>query len=151
VVEVSDDGRMVHASIELPGVAPREAIRAFTDPALLLQWWGGQLETEAKPGGPYVVHFEGLGRTLQGEVVGYDPESELTFTWAWDYEADPPRREVKVRAVPTGDAGTRVEIEHGPHGDSADELEEAKAHRDGWEFFLPQLAASLSGAQQQRA
>jgi hypothetical protein len=52
---------------------------------------------------------------------------------------------VRVRAVSVGDAATRVEIEHGPHGDSADELEEAKAHRDGWEFFLPQLAACLSG------
>jgi uncharacterized protein YndB with AHSA1/START domain len=143
VVEVSDDGRVVHASIELPGVAPREAIRAFTDPALLKQWWGGELETEAKPGGPYVVRFEGMGRTLQGEVVSYDPESELTFTWVWDYEDDPPRREVKVRAVPSAD-GTRVEIEHGPHGDSDEELEEAKAHRDGWKYFLPQLATALA-------
>lgn len=146
MVEVSDDGRMVHASVELPGVGPREAIRAFTDPELLKQWWGGELETEAKPGSPYVVRFEGMGRTLQGEVVSYDPESELTFTWAWDYEDDPPRREVKVRAVSTRDGGTRVGIEHGPHGDSADELEEAKAHRDGWEYFLPQLAANLRAA-----
>jgi uncharacterized protein YndB with AHSA1/START domain len=143
VVKVSDDGRMVHASIELPGVAPREAIRAFTDPALLEQWWGGQLETEARPGGPYVVRFEGMGRTLQGEVVSYDPESELTFTWAWDFQEEPMRREVKVRAVSLDDRGTRLEIEHGPHGDSAEEREEAKAHSDGWEFFLPQLAERL--------
>lgn len=143
MVEVSDDGRMVHASIELPGVAPREAIRAFTDPELLKQWWGGELKAEPEPGGAYVVHFEGLGRTLQGEVVSFDPESELTFTWAWDFQDEQVRREVKVRAVPS-DGGTRIEIEHGPHGDTDEELEEAKAHRDGWEFFLPQLAAFLS-------
>jgi uncharacterized protein YndB with AHSA1/START domain len=123
VVEVSDDGRMVHASIELPGVDPPEAIRAFTD--------------------PYVVRFEGMGRTLQGQVVSYDPESELTFTWAWDFQEEHVRREVKVRAVPS-DGGTRIEIEHGPHGDTDEELEEAKAHRDGWEFFLPQLAAFMT-------
>jgi uncharacterized protein YndB with AHSA1/START domain len=143
VVEVSDDGRMVHASIELPGVDPPEAIRAFTDPALLRQWWGGELEAEAEPGGPYVVRFEGMGRTLQGQVVSYDPESELTFTWAWDFQEEHVRREVKVRAVPS-DGGTRIEIEHGPHGDTDEELEEAKAHRDGWEFFLPQLAAFMT-------
>jgi uncharacterized protein YndB with AHSA1/START domain len=150
VVEVSDDGRMVHASVELPGVDSREAIRAFTDPALLQQWWGGELESEPKPGGSYVVRFEGMGRTLQGQVVSYDPESELTFTWAWDFQEESMRREVRVRAVPSGD-GTCVEIEHGPHGDSAEEQEEAKAHRDGWEFFLPQLAAFLSGSRQQQA
>jgi uncharacterized protein YndB with AHSA1/START domain len=135
---------MVRASIDLQGIGPSEAIRAFTEPSLLKEWWGGELEIEPKPGGAYIVHFESQGWTLRGQVVSYDPESQLTFTWAWEHQPDDPTREVEVRAQPVGD-GTRLEIEHGPHGDSEHEQEEAVGHREGWEHFLPRLAESVKG------
>ena len=77
-------------------------------------------------------------------MVSYDPESGLTFTWAWEHQPDDPPREVKVTAVPAGTAATRLEIEHGPHGDSESELVEAVAHREGWEYFLPRMADCLA-------
>lgn len=141
-MEVVDDGRVVHAWIELKGVEPHEAIRAFTDPALLREWWGGELEFEPEPGGAYVVRFESQGWTLDGKVVTYYPESGLTFTWVWEHHPDAPLRGVKVRARPA-ETGTRLEIEHGPHGDSESEKVEADSHREGWEHFLPQIAACL--------
>lgn len=134
---------MVRASIDLERVGPSEAIRAFTEPALLREWWGGQLEIEPEPGGAYVVRFESQGWTLRGQVLSYDPESELSFTWAWDHQPDDPVREVKVRAKPADD-GTSLTVEHGPHGDSESEQEEAVGHREGWEHFLPRLAASVA-------
>jgi len=33
---------MVRAAIDLESVGPSEAIRAFTEPALLREWWGGE-------------------------------------------------------------------------------------------------------------
>ena len=64
-MEVQDDGRLVHAWIDLDGVPASEAIRAFTDPALLREWWGGELEIDPHPGGVYVVQFESQGWTLR--------------------------------------------------------------------------------------
>ena len=101
-----------------------------------------ELKIEPAPGGTYVVRFESQGWTLRGQVLSYDPGSELSVTWAWDHQPDDPVREVKVRARPAGD-GTRLEIEHGPHGDSESEKEEAVGHREGWEHFLPRLAACV--------
>lgn len=142
-MEAVDDGRVVHAWIELNGVEPSEAIRAFTDPALLREWWGGELELDPVPGGDYVVRFESQGWTLNGKVLSYDPESKLTFTWTWEHHSDAPLRGVKVRAQPA-EGGTRLEIEHGPHGGSEAEKEEADSHREGWLHFLPRIAALLS-------
>jgi uncharacterized protein YndB with AHSA1/START domain len=143
-MKVVDDGRMVRAWIELKGIDQRGAIRLFADPALVREWWGGELEAEPEPGGGYVVRFESQGWTLHGQVVSYEPESGLTFTWAWEHQPDDPPREVKVTAVPAGTAATRLEIEHGPHGDSESELVEAVAHREGWEYFLPRMADCLA-------
>ena len=42
-VTVVDAGPMVRATLLLPGCPPERALAAFTDPATLRQWWGGEL------------------------------------------------------------------------------------------------------------
>jgi uncharacterized protein YndB with AHSA1/START domain len=78
---VVDAGPMVRATLLLPGCPPEHALAAFTDPATLRQWWGGELTFTPAEGGPYIVHFAKLGQTMRGRVVGYEPASRLEFTW----------------------------------------------------------------------
>jgi uncharacterized protein YndB with AHSA1/START domain len=139
-VTVLDDGPLVRATVDLPGGPPGAALAAFTDPATLARWWGGgQLTVTLAPGGAYTIHFPGPAATLTGQVIAYDPPSALAFTWAWQHEPGAPPRTVEV-----SDAGTLLSISHGPHGDSPAEQQARAGHRQGWEHFLPRLAALLT-------
>lgn len=69
-VTVVDAGPMVRATLLLPGCPPERALAAFTDPATLRQWWGGELTFAPAEGGPYIVHFAKLGRTMRERVTG---------------------------------------------------------------------------------
>jgi uncharacterized protein YndB with AHSA1/START domain len=142
-VERTQDGRTARAWVALRGGDRRDAVRAWTDPALLKDWWGGELDTELEPDGPYVVRFEGLGQTMPGRVLGYEPGARLAFTWEWEHEADAPRREVDVRVVEIED-GCRIEIDHGPYGETEREQAEAGGSEEGWQHFLPRLASTLT-------
>ena len=142
---VADDGPLVRATVTLPGCAPDRVLAAFTDPELLARWWGGDLVSTLEPGTPYTVTFTRLGRAITGEVVAYQPASHLEYTWQWDHEPEAVRRTVLVTVTPD-DAGaaTALTIIHGPHGDGEAEAASRAEHREGWEFFLPRLAAQLS-------
>ena len=144
-VAVTDDGPMVRATATLSGCMPDRVLAAFTDPELLARWWGGDLVSTLEPGTPYTVTFTRLGRAITGEVVAYQPASHLEYTWQWDHEPEAVRRTVLVTVTPD-DAGaaTALTITHGPHGDGEAEAASRAEHREGWEFFLPRLAAQLS-------
>lgn len=146
-VTVLDEGPMVRATLLLPGCPPGRVLAAFTDPATLRQWWGGELTTTLAPGGPYVVHFAGLGQTMRGQVVGYEPGSRLEFTWAWDHEPGAACRTVLVTVTDAaGPDGTALTVLHGPHGEGAAEQAARGGHREGWEYFLARLGALLAPA-----
>ena len=155
-VTVLDEGPKVRATLLLPGCPPERVLAAFTDPATLRQWWGGELTTTLAPAGPYVVHFAGLGQTMRGRVVGYEPGSRLEFTWAWDHEPGMAGRTVLVTVAEAGDSagdspgdsakGTALTVLHGPHGEGAAEQAARGGHREGWEYFLARLGALLAPA-----
>lgn len=146
-VTIADDGPVLRATVRLAGCPPGRAIAAFADPAVVRQWWSGELDAELVPGGRYLVTFSGLGRTMTGQVVAYDPAGSLEFTWGWDHEPEPLARTVAIAAAPaaaSGQVGASVlTLVHGPHGTGADEDEARAVHRAGWEHFLPRLAACL--------
>jgi uncharacterized protein YndB with AHSA1/START domain len=137
---------MVRATVRLPGCSPERALAAFTDPATLAEWWGGELTTNLTRGGPYIVRFPRLGRAMTGEILGYEPPSHLEFTWSWEGEPTETRRTVLVTVTgETANGGTELAVTHGPHGDDAAERTARTEHREGWEYFLPRLAALVSG------
>jgi uncharacterized protein YndB with AHSA1/START domain len=146
-VTVVDAGPMVRAALPLPGCPPERALAAFTDPATLRQWWGGELTFDPAAGGPYIVRFAKLGQTMRGQVVDYEPGSRLEFTWAWDHEPGAAGRTVLVTvadaAGPDGDGGTDLTVLHGPHGEGAAEQAARSDHREGWEYFLARLGRLL--------
>lgn len=145
-VDVVDEGPAIRATVDLTGVAPRQALHAFTDPDLVRRWWaGGALTARLEPGGEYVVRFDALDQTLRGSITEYDPERILAFTWAWDHEPDEPAYAVTVMAEETADGG-RITLTHGTYEDSDAGRAAAASHREGWEYFLPRLAGALPPA-----
>ena len=144
-IEVRDDGAFLRAELVLPGCSPEGALAAFTSPEVLAGWWQGELTTELAPGGPYEVWFAKVPARMTGRVIRYVPSSVLEFSWAWDYPADPPEIAVTVRAGTAADGSATLEVMHGPHGDDADGRVARAQHREGWEYFLPQLPAAVNG------
>jgi uncharacterized protein YndB with AHSA1/START domain len=141
--ECMEDGAVVRAWLELPGVARRLALSAWTEPRLVRDWWGGELDATPEPGRDYVVRFAALDQTMRGRVLAYQPEAGLAFTWAWEQEPAAPTRQVEIRVVDVQD-GARVNIWHGTFGDTEEEKAEAVGAQEGWEHFLPRLASSLA-------
>lgn len=129
---------MLRAVVTLPGCPAGRALTAFTDPALLARWWGGELTTDLAAGGPYLVRFASMGRAMTGRIVSYVPPTSLEFTWSWDHQ-DEPGRTVAVTAG--GSETATLTIIHGTYGESASERAE---HRAGWEYFLPRLVATVA-------
>jgi uncharacterized protein YndB with AHSA1/START domain len=143
-VTIEDAGTDLLARMALPTCTAASALRGFTDPTLVAAWWGAELSAGLAPGGPYVVVFGTLGTALTGEVVRYDPEGILEFTWTWDGAADTPPSTVTVSVE--GDVPSVMTIVHGPHGDDEAGRVAREEHRDGWAHFLPRLAAALETA-----
>lgn len=142
LVAVEDAGPVLRAVVTLPGHTAARALSAFTDPALAATWWRGELSTDLVPGGPYLVRFPALGRTMTGRVTSYQPGLSLEFSWSWD-EVPEPGRTVAVTAA--GDDPATLTLVHGRYGDGEAERAARAEHRAGWEFFLPRLAAALPG------
>jgi uncharacterized protein YndB with AHSA1/START domain len=140
-VDVVNEGRTVRATADITGVAPPQALRAFTDPDLVRQWWaGGALTARLEPGGEYVVRFDALGQTMRGSITAYDPEGTLAFTWAWDHEPDEPGCVVSISVGET-DGGSRIDLSQGIYEDSEAGRVTATSHEEGWAYFLPRLVA----------
>ena len=147
---IATDAASVSAELLLPGVRPERALAAFTDPELVREWWTAELTAQLVPGGEYLVRFPALGQTMIGVVEQYVPGHLLAFTWGWSHQPEAAGRYgVTVSAAPAAlaeRAGTRFDLVHAPRagviipaGDPS-----PGEHREGWEHFLPRLAASLS-------
>lgn len=146
---IAADAASVSAELLLPGVRPEHALAAFTEPELVREWWGAELTAQLVPGGEYLARFPALGQTMIGVVEEYLPGRLLAFTWGWSHQPEAAGRYGVL--VATGSArlaegpGTRLDLVHAPRagalvpaGDPA-----PGEHREGWEYFLPRLAAAL--------
>jgi uncharacterized protein YndB with AHSA1/START domain len=143
-VSLADTGPVITATVTLPHCSPQRALDAFTDPAVLARWWQGELSARLVPGGEYTVAFPSIGSVLTGTVVSYHPAGSLEFSWSWD--GSPPDSTVAVLvAAGPADGSAVVTIEHGPHADDEAGRTGHQEHWDGWQFFLPRLAAELGG------
>jgi uncharacterized protein YndB with AHSA1/START domain len=146
---IAADAASVSAELLLPGVRPEHALAAFTDPGLVRAWWAAELTAHLLPGGEYLARFPALGQTMIGVVEEYLPGRLLAFTWGWSHQPEAAGRYgVTVSTASArlaGGAGTRLDLVHAPRagafvpdGDPA-----PGEHREGWEYFLPRLAAAL--------
>ncbi|GAA1899672.1 SRPBCC family protein [Asanoa iriomotensis] len=129
-------------TLDVPGASPAEVVNAFVDPAAVRRWWGGaQLTVEEEVGGRYVAYFDRLDQTMRGTITALDPAAgTFAFTWSWDHEPELPGRRVDITVEP----GAVLQLAQGEY-DHASRIDrdEARSHREGWEFFLPKLVEAV--------
>jgi glutathione S-transferase len=120
---------------------------AWTQPALLLQWWGPRgvtcigAEVDLRVGGAYRLgnRFpDGRVVWIHGQFEEIAPPHRLCYTWSLEGDPRPPER-VTVRFEPQG-AATEVIVVHERIG--SPELRER--HAASWEGCLDGLEALAS-------
>jgi len=120
--------------------SPETVWEFLVDPEKIVRWKGVNAVLEPHAGGSYRV--EVLPRNVAvGEVLEFDPPRRLVHTWGWEGGPLPPgSTTVEYELVPEG-SGTRLRFTHRdlPSRESAD------SHLQGWDHYLPRLAAAASG------
>jgi uncharacterized protein YndB with AHSA1/START domain len=127
--------------VELPALAPAEALDHWLRPELLRRWWAAEAENDPRTGGWYHAAWPAQGWHLRGRYTIVDPGRALAFTWQWDHEPEQPLRHVAVDVAPRPEGGSILTVTHAVYGDSPSEREMRESHREGWLHFLGRLAA----------
>ncbi|MFL5845096.1 MAG: SRPBCC domain-containing protein [Solirubrobacteraceae bacterium] len=138
---------MSTSELQLTRIVPapvEDVYRAWTDPAVLAQWWGRasqvvrSAEADARMGGAYrieVVNDEGAVYVIAGEYTDVDPPHRLAFTWRFEVGGPGPQEShVSVELRPAG-AETELVLTHGGFPD----VPAAAPYRSGWEDALAKL------------
>jgi uncharacterized protein YndB with AHSA1/START domain len=120
---------------------PATVFAFFIDPEKMLRWKGVRADLDPRPGGLYRVDIDGQ-HIVRGAYVEVVPHSRVVFTWGWEGEGvtpPPGGSTVEITLVADGD-GTIVRLRH-----SGLSAEERASHGQGWDHFLPRLAAAAEG------
>ena len=121
---------------------PEKVFEAWTQPAQMMRWWGGNneatrtAETDLRVGGRFHVGFKGdtgEQHDVSGTYKEVVPNRKLVFSWAW---RSTPEREsqVTIDIKPDSD-GSILTLTH-------EQFFNQKAcddHKVGWGFGLDQL------------
>ncbi len=96
--------------------APPATVFAFlTDPQKILSWMGAEADTDAHPGGLYLVKdIAGRpGRTARGEFREVVPVHRLAYSFGWDDDENvPPGSSLVEIDLFERDGGTLVRMSH---------------------------------------
>ena len=132
--------------IEAP---PALVFKAWTDPALVVRWWGprgftveGQLDP--RPGGAYRKVMRSPGGTLhrlRGTYREVTPPERLSFTFAWEDEQGGLGPQTLVTVTLTEQDGkTRLTL----HQTGFETMSARDSHHAGWSSSLERLAEQFS-------
>lgn len=127
--------------IERRIAAPASAVfRYLTESQLWARWQGETAELDARPGGRFRVRM-GEGQVVEGAYVAVEPNARIVITWGWvGHPRMPPgTTTVEFELVEDG-PDTIVRLTH--RGIPSEDL---PLHREGWESFIPRLAAAAEG------
>lgn len=130
--------------------APKQAWKAWTEPAKIAQWWHpegattpeGSVEVDVRVGGRYryamVNNQDGTRVETGGVYREIEPHSRLAFTWG-EPDADPAQAPVLTLTFTPEGEGTLLTLElRGVDGHPGDGF-----FYDGWVSTLDSLAAHL--------
>lgn len=122
--------------------AKPETVFSFLNNAdAMSRWIGDKVELDARPGGEFRIDMNGRD-IARGEVVSIEPNTRVVMTWGWEGEGHPippGASTVEITLAADGDA-TIVRLRH------TGLLQDAvKDHTDGWNLFMPRLAAVAEG------
>ncbi len=105
------------------------------------QWFGSNVEMDAKPGGTLRVDVNGRD-IAKGEIDEIVPSERIVFTFGWEgdgHPVPPGASTVEITLAEDGD-GTIVKLRH-----SGLTAEQAASHKEGWDHFLPRLLEVAEG------
>jgi uncharacterized protein YndB with AHSA1/START domain len=92
------DETRIRRTVELDAPAA-DVWRALTEPALLGDWLGQEVELDVRPGGSgFIVEDDGAVRRAQVDEV--DPLRRLALRW-WPEDGDGPESTVELELEPT--------------------------------------------------
>ncbi|MCH0562230.1 MULTISPECIES: SRPBCC domain-containing protein [unclassified Streptomyces] len=131
--------------------SPEVVFEVLTSPEHIRDWWSAEADLEPAAGatGSLTWTDEGSGRRQSSPftVVEADPPRTFSFRWTYDEaETAGPGNSLLVtfELVPTGN-GTTVRFRESGYRERGWEAAVLEAHysdhRQGWDFFLPRLAA----------
>ena len=127
---------------------PETVFGFLTDPTRMAEWMGRSVSAEPRPGGVIRVDYNGFD-IMRGEFVEVTPHSRVVYTFGWEsLAADavrPGASTVEFSLTPQGDATVLRMVNRG-----LPEMARA-GHTEGWDMYLPQLAARASGKPVQSA
>jgi uncharacterized protein YndB with AHSA1/START domain len=135
--------------------APREQVfAAWTDPELLVQWWGPgpitcpEAHIDLREGGDYRIanlHPDGSTTWISGTFSTVRVPEELVYTWTANILTGPPTL-VRVRFL-EHDEGTELVLVHERF--AVEQVREM--HLEGWQGCLDKLALFMTGRRRQRS
>ena len=118
---------------------PSTVYRFLTESSGWAKWHGESAEIEAIPGGLFSLVMEN-GMNARGQFTELVPNECVEFTWGWvDRPGIPPGSTVVSIVLTAEPDGTLLTLTHRNLP-----TDEVAAHREGWEAFLPGLAAAAS-------
>lgn len=133
-----DSGSLVR---EIHIDAPPETVFGFlTEPEKMVKWMGIEATFEARPGGLYRVNVNGED-VARGEVVEVTPPRRVVYSWGWEGgDVLPPGGSRIEITLEEEDGGTHLRMVH-----SGIPTRMVAPHGEGWDHYVPRLAAAASG------
>jgi uncharacterized protein YndB with AHSA1/START domain len=131
--------------------SPERVFRAWTDPALLVQWWGPEGFTvpehdlDIRPGGAWRTVMrspKGTSHTVSGVYREIVPSRRLVMTWAWQQDDGTRGHETEIAIdFAAAPEGTRIHLVQKLFRGTADR----DSHNAGWTSTFNDLDRLLAG------
>jgi len=122
---------------------PANVFAYLTDPQKILSWIGMEANTEAQPGGLYLV--KGIGQsdnTARGRFREVVPVHRLAYSFGWDdNEEVPPGSSLIEIDLIDRDGGTLLRMTHSGLPSAA----QCENHDKGWAHYLGRLTVAAAG------
>jgi uncharacterized protein YndB with AHSA1/START domain len=142
---MNDDDRVLRLE-RLIAAPPERVFALWTEPALLVQWWGPEgydlptRELDVRPGGRWRTTMrrpDGARVTASGVYRVIDKPRRLVFTWAWDEDDGTRGHETEVTVTfQAAPGGTRLALVQQRFRGKA----ERDRHDHGWSSSFDRLA-----------
>jgi uncharacterized protein YndB with AHSA1/START domain len=138
------DGTRIVAELRIASADPEHVWRLWTEPDELSRWWPDEADVDLDVRTLHLA-WPRMEWHLRGRILELEPPRRLSFTWNWDHEPGLPERTVTIDLARVAEAaGTELRLTHGDYGDGDVEAADRQSHIDGWDFFLPRLAAAAT-------
>jgi uncharacterized protein YndB with AHSA1/START domain len=117
---------------------PETVFAFWTDPAKIVRWMGRTARLDPRPGGEFRIEYSG-SYVASGTYLEVDRPNRVVLTWGWEEAGDlTPQGASTVEVTFTADGDdTILRLRHSGLVPGA-----VAGHAEGWDHFLPALAAS---------